>query len=253
MTILSRRLLLRLAFLMFGVVNTYAFDQQQPAAKTVVSPSCTSEQAVEIVQQQLAETRTYDDNERRISVSIRAADLLWPYHEAQARAAFSEAFDLAIQFHREKGSAPKQDGGMLIGMPDVRFTVITAIARRDSAWARKMTDKMVDDLAEEAKETGSPNKAREGQMAERLLEMANSLVDTNQAAALSFAGQTLQFPATMHLTVFIYRLAGVNRPVADQFYQPRSPPTPRRPWIGFFTCRLFHSEMNGMREICQVV
>lgn len=215
---LSLRKPITFAFLMFGAFLSCAFAQQKPAAVTVAS-SCNSDDAVEIVQQQLAETKTYDDDAKRISVLIRGADLLWPFHEERSRAAFVEAFDLAIQFYKEKGAAPKQDGGLLISMPDMRYTVITAIARRDLAWARKMTDKMVDDLLRESKESGSPNKAREGQTAAKLLEMALSLVASDQQAALSFARQSLRFPATMYLTMFVYSLSGVNRPEADQFYQ----------------------------------
>ncbi|HWN09300.1 MAG TPA: hypothetical protein VNO50_08585 [Pyrinomonadaceae bacterium] len=207
-----------LVFLIVGVFPFGAFAQQKPAPSTA-STSCNNEAAVEIIQQQLAETKTYDDDAKRISVLIRAADLLWPYREVRARAAFSEAFDLAIQFFKDKGAAPKQDGALLISMPDMRYTVITAIAKRDSAWARKMTDKMVEDLVNEAKESGSPNTVRKGQTAAKLLEMAGSLVDSDQSASLSFARQTLRFPATMQLMIFIYRLAGVNRPAADQFYQ----------------------------------
>lgn len=207
-----------LVLLAVGAFPFCALAQEKPAPITA-SLSCNSDAAIEVIQQQLAETKTYDDDGQRITVLIRAADLLWPYREAQSRAAFSEAFDLAVQHFKEKGAAPKQDGALLIGTPDMRYSVITAIAKRDLAWSRKITDKMVDDLAREAKESGSPNTVREGQTAAKLLELANTLVDSDQQAALSFAGQTLRFPATMQLMTFIYRLAGVNPLAADRFYQ----------------------------------
>jgi hypothetical protein len=58
-----------------------------------------------MIKQQVDLSKTFNDSVRRISVLIRAADLLWPYEQDKARAVFTEAFDLAKE--NEKGTSKK--------------------------------------------------------------------------------------------------------------------------------------------------
>jgi len=58
------------------------------------SAPCTREFALDTINQQIALSRTFDNLVQRISILIRAADLLWPYQEKKARAAFAEAFEV---------------------------------------------------------------------------------------------------------------------------------------------------------------
>ena len=174
---------------------------------------------MEIIQQQLAETKTFDDDVRRITVVIRAADLLWPHQEEKSRSAFVEAFELASQHFKEKGDDPQREGrGLSFDTPDQRFVVITAIAKRDLKWARKLTDKLLSDQVSEAKDKGLSDTVRATRTAERLLSIATSLLSSDHSAATNFAAQSLQFPATLHLPLFIYKLSEVNRAAANQFY-----------------------------------
>jgi hypothetical protein len=69
---------------------------------------CTRDNALTIVQQQIDFTKTFDDDVPRITVLIRAADLIWPFEEKRARAAYADAFELAIRNFKEKGDAPRQ-------------------------------------------------------------------------------------------------------------------------------------------------
>lgn len=55
------------------------YRQALAQAKTAKSPLCTHENALEMIKQQVAFTRTFNDSFRRITVLIRAADLLWPH------------------------------------------------------------------------------------------------------------------------------------------------------------------------------
>jgi len=145
--------------------------------------------------------------------------LLWPFQQPKSRAAFSEAFDLAVLNFKEKGDAPISGGKMmLIEMPDQRYTVITAIAKHDSAWAKKLTEKMLEEQQKEAEEKPTRDTQRDIKTAERLLNMAGSLLP-DEAAALSFARNSLRYPATLSLSSFLYRLAALDKPAADQFYQ----------------------------------
>lgn len=210
---------LSLAFLLFALLSLNAIGQQKSSTTVATSSSCNHEAAVEIIEQQLAATRTFDDDLGRITVLIRTADLFWPHHEDKARAAFVEAFDLASQHFKEKGDDPKREGlGLSISTPDQRLTVISAIAKRDLPWARKLTDKLLSDQASEAKEKASLNQEGEIRTAEKLLNMAHGLLNSNQTAAISFANQSLRFPATLHLPLFIYKLSEFSPGAANQLY-----------------------------------
>ena len=84
-----------------------ALHAQQKSATAVSSQLCNRENAVDIAKQQIAQARTLDDVVQRIAVLIRAGDLLWPYEQEKALAAFLEAFDLAVQHFKEHGDEIK--------------------------------------------------------------------------------------------------------------------------------------------------
>src|SRR5205807_8422125 len=140
-------------------------------------------------------TKTIDDDVRRITVLLRAADLIWRYQQDKAHDAFSDAFELAKRNFKEKGDELGHDGKLLIGMPDQRYAVISAIAKHDSAWAKKLTEEMLKEQKQESEQKLTKNTQRDIRTAERLLTMAGSLLSSDKTAALSFARTSLQYPA----------------------------------------------------------
>ena len=156
---------------------------------------------------------------KRIAVLIRAADLLWPIQENRARAVFSEAYDLAQENYKEKGDRPRNEGNLIVQVPDQRYTVISAIARRDADWARKLSDQMLQDEIKEAEEKTTKDAGQDVRTAEKLLSTAQSLLSSDQNAALNFAKSSLHYPASMWLSIFLYKLAELNRSSADGIYQ----------------------------------
>ena len=207
------KLLLLLAFL---ILPHQVFGQAKTAA---TSPLCTQDNALEMIRQQVGLTKSFNTIQH-ITTLVRAADLLWPYQQDQARAAFTEAFDLAISTEKESADLPRRPRSLLIRLqvPDQRFVVVRAIAKRDSAWAKELIQQIVKLDAEAAQalhENDSFNKTLTG---ERLLQSANELLATNVNAALEFARASLDYPASSMLTYFLYRLAAVNQQDADQFY-----------------------------------
>ena len=183
------------------------------------SSTCTRENALAIIGQQIDFTKTFDSDERRIAVLVRAADLTWPYKEKTARAAYTDAFEVAQRHFKQKGDAPTRDGQLLIGTPNQRYIVIGSIAKHDAAWARKLTAALLKEQEDEAKNAPSKNAQRDITTAERLLSTAASLLNSDQVAALTFARNSLQYPATFYLSLFLYQLSSANRSAADQFYQ----------------------------------
>jgi hypothetical protein len=74
--------------------------QSKPAG-TGKSPLCSRDNALEMIKEQVDLTKTFNNTIRRITVLIRAADLLWPYQQGKARAVFTEAFELATENEKE--------------------------------------------------------------------------------------------------------------------------------------------------------
>jgi hypothetical protein len=206
---------LRALTLLLSASVTAQQKLQPPAASSL----CSRDAALEIVQQQIAFSKTFDNSVQRITVLIRAADLLWASRQDKARAAFSEAFDLAVRNFKEKGDADSRDGKLLIGTPDQRYTVISAIAKHDNAWAKKLTDQMLKEEQQEAEEKPTKDTERDTRTAERLLSMAGSLLSSDEAAALNYGRYSLRYPATFYLSSFLYQLAARDKPAGDQFYQ----------------------------------
>src|SRR6187455_1858781 len=116
-------LLLGLLACLAAAVNA---QQKPPAAK---SSLCTAENAVETTKQQIVATRTFDNVVQHVAVLLRAADLLWPHEQDKALAAFTEAFDLAVQNFKEHGDEVKRTSqsrfAAVIQVPDQRFKVLT--------------------------------------------------------------------------------------------------------------------------------
>ena len=99
--------------------------------KKDATPVCYREDALPQIQQQIDQAWAAEESVERITVLVRAADLLWPYREDKARETFAKAFEWAVQRFKEKGDERGNDGKLLVQLPDQRFRVLTAIAQRD--------------------------------------------------------------------------------------------------------------------------
>jgi hypothetical protein len=200
------------------LLSCLALGQKTPGKP--VSSLCGRDSAIQIIQEQIALTKTFDDLVKRITVLIRTADLLWPHDNAKSRAAFLEAFELASRDHKEKGDGWRSQGKSLnFQIPDQRYNVITAIGKRDLAWSRKLSAQMLEDDTREAREKESTDPENSRRTNEKLLTLAGQLVSTDQPGAMSFASRSLHYSASLALPLFLFKLAGINRTQADQFYE----------------------------------
>ena len=192
------------------------------AQKKTVSSLCTPENALDTTKQQILITRTFDNPVHRITVLLRAADLLWPHDQEKSLAAFMEAFDLAVQNFKEKGDQTERTSNSrfaaVISVPDQRFKVLSAFAKRDPARARKLSEQMLREDATEAADKPPTDDQLKRRIAEKLLLMAYSLATADPSSALDFGRQSLRYPATLQLPIFLYELAKSNQQLADQFY-----------------------------------
>ena len=209
------------ALLICLILASAAHAQKKPAVAT--SSLCTPDNAVDATKQQILASRTFDDAVQRIAVLLRAADLLWPHEQEKAMAAFMEAFDIAVQNFKENGDQIRRTSenklAAIIPLPDQRFKVISALAKRDPAKARKLSEQIVQDDARDVSEKpGTDDYESKLRTAEKLLLTARELATTDATAAVNFARQSFKYPATLYLPMFFYELAKTNKSAADQFY-----------------------------------
>ena len=205
------------AICLFGVIPGHELVAQSKPATATTSPLCSRENALEMIKQQVDLTTTFNDSIRRIGVLIRAADLLWPYEHDKARAVFTEALDLAKEKEKENEQKGSRSLLLRLQIPDQRYVVIRAVARKDPAWAKELTQQML--KSANATEGSSTRSSFENLLtAARLLESATKMLATDINSAFDLARASLNYPASSGLTRFLYRLAEVNQQAADQFY-----------------------------------
>lgn len=205
------------AVCLFGVIPARQVFSQAKPATAATSPLCTRENALEMIKQQIDLTKTFNDSVRRITVLTRAADLFWPYEQDKGRAVFTEALDLAKENEKENEQKGSRSLLLRLRIPDQRYVVIGAIARRDPAWAKQLTQQMLKS-ANHSEGSSTRSSFENSLTAARLLESATKMLATDINTASDLARVSLNYPASSGLTRFLYSLAEVNQQAADQFY-----------------------------------
>lgn len=204
--------------LIYGTAQPVGATRTQQTAR-LPGAECDRERALDLVRQQIAEVKLIEDEVARISLLLRVADLLWPAEQETARSLLTEAYELAARNYRQKGEVMRREGAGLVSVvPDQRFVVISAVARRDPAWAQKLAQRALDEKEREAEEDATPSNLRSAP-GQKLIEVALSLLPGQKPAAVEFARRSLSYPATMNeLPHFLFSLAAVDQSAADEFY-----------------------------------
>jgi hypothetical protein len=196
--------------------------KESPTKETPPKVFCDPSRAVSLVETQLSETKMLDDTVRRMSVMTRAADLLWPYEPEPAREIFRQAYDLAVKDFREHGNdlAPTGISFAYTSRPDQRFIVMTAIARRDPAWARQLAEAVAEEKRREAEQASSTQSdaSWKPSVAAETLGLAKSLLPVDRDSAVALARGSFRQPASYALIFFLFKLAEVDRAAADALF-----------------------------------
>ncbi|MCA1579232.1 MAG: hypothetical protein LC794_17935 [Acidobacteria bacterium] len=103
-----------------SVVNITSAQSGLP--RTENSSLCSGNTSIDTIRQQIEFTKTFDSTPQRITVLIRAADLLWILEENRARSVFTEAVELASQNFKEANEKPSREGRLAVETPDHRYT-----------------------------------------------------------------------------------------------------------------------------------
>lgn len=221
---LNLRCVLLLTLSILAVSTHHQALAQSKSAGTGASSLCNRNDALEMMRQQIDVTRTFDNAVRRITVLIRAADLLWPFQQDKARAAFTEAFELAVQNEKENEKErrdlwKKHRALLLLEAPDQRYVVIRAVAKRDSAWAKRLTEQVLKLDRQSEEQTSVKDYPNHLLTAQRLLDSAMRLLSTDTKTAVDLARISLNYTASVEISRFLYKLAELNQQAADQFYE----------------------------------
>src|SRR5882724_572586 len=197
--------------------------QRKEAGKNAVF--CDEQRAIALLEKQVAEAKSFEAPGTAIPVMVGAADLLWNYDERKARSIFTDAFEKARIEFGKTGDQTRQDGKLLIAIPDQRITVLNAISKRDVEWGlRLVKDLALDSTAsEEVKATSESNSrakiAQGRKLNEKIASMATGLEATNQEAAIRMMRNSFQYPASMFDLAFFFQLAKSNKTAADQLFR----------------------------------
>lgn len=208
-------LVVALGFTPAANCHLYAQKETQSSGSSTL---CDNASAVSLIREQIEISKTFDNSTARISVLIRAADLLWKQRETAARNAFADALDIAKQDYKELGDKPTREGRLAISGVDQRYRVITAIAKRDPAWARQIIVQISEEATKEA-ESNNNGTTQQSDNGEKLLNVGWSLLPSDPNTATSFARLSFKYPASIGLPSFLYKLAETNKAAADQVYQ----------------------------------
>ena len=194
----------------------------QKKSATPTSSLCTRDYAIDTTKSQILQSRTFDNVVQRVGILLRAADLLWPQQRDKALATFTEAFELAVEHFKETGDEVRRVSqsqfAARVVLPDQRFKVISAIARRDPATARKLSEQILQQNARDAEQKSAADDQSARRTNEKLLTVAYELLKTDAATAFTFARYSFRYPATLQLPGFLYELSKTNKSSADQLY-----------------------------------
>ncbi|MGH9820391.1 MAG: hypothetical protein ACRD43_09500 [Pyrinomonadaceae bacterium] len=179
------------------------------------SPICNVEVARLLVDQQVTESRNVEDTDKRIQILIRSADFAWKFDQPTARDFFTEAFKVATDRYHEKGLEKKQENGLTTLLSDYRFAVIRAIAKRDSAWARRLIEQL---LKEYEKDATDRNEADRGRELSEILNIAVASVKTNPDLSWYLFRRAMRERADYFWQWTLYSVASQDRAFGNALY-----------------------------------
>ncbi len=181
------------------------------------SELCKAVDPLLLVSQLTSESRNVDENDKRIRILLSSADFVWRFAEEDARRYFADAYKLADLDFRENGRKDKGPSpGLMIPAPDLRFEVVSAIAKRDGAWARQLADQIMADFVKAAKDRDERFQPREIGL---MLALAEENAETQPDLAWYLFRRVMREPLENH---WIFTLRGVraqNPSMADALYR----------------------------------
>ncbi len=192
---------------------------------------CNDDFAKSLVDQQVTESRSVEETDKRVRILTKSGDFLWKFDQPRAREYFTEAYKVASDRFKEKGFEKKEygRGNIYVQLPDYRFEVLRAIARHDPAWARKLTDEILKEMEADAANRNDPDKSQE---IGSLMTIALENVKTNPALSWYLYRRLMRENVDYSWYWQLFGVAGKDAAFADALYleliASHSTATPRR-------------------------
>lgn len=182
--------------------------------------ACNPQFARTLVEQQVAESRTVEEPDKRVKILLRSAEFLWNFDEPTARKYFSDALKLAVDRFKEKGFEKKTLGdkerGLISSLPDLRFEVVRAIAKKDSEWAKRLSEQILAEFEKSKEDRDDPiNRNRE---IEDILRIAQNNVKTNPELSAFLFRRVMRYPLDSYWYWSLYSVAADNPAFAGGLY-----------------------------------
>ena len=197
---------------LLNIILATAYAQVPP----VETPACNEDFAQFLVDQQVSESRSVDQTDKRVRILIRAAEFIWKYDEPTARQYFTEAFKVATDRFNEKGFEEVEQKGLTTIMPDHRFEVIRAIAAKDGEWAKRLIEQVLKEYEKAAADRKEFNRTRELQ---DIMRVAQESVKTNPDLSRALLRRVMAQPLDFHWFFVLYGIAADDRAFADNLYR----------------------------------
>ena len=206
-----------------------ARNKKQPAQPRVseLSDAQLPAFAISLVISLATDARSYEDQALRPRVLAQAADVLWEADNVTARSLFKRAWDEAEKGDAEEVTIKTKDKppAMVIGLRrmsgrDLRFEVLSVVARHDQALFEEFFAKLKSEKEEEQRSKSSA--ANDGWLVpediSKRLQVARALLRDGQTQrALEFAGPALT-QVNVHTIGFLSELRTRNAEAADQSF-----------------------------------
>jgi hypothetical protein len=202
-----------------------------PAVAQVADPGgrCNNEFARFLVEQQVADSRSVEETDKRIRILTRSADFIWKFDQPKAREYLSEAFKVANERFNEKGFEKRNEKGLIIHAPDYRFEVVRSIAKKDADWAKRLLEQILKDYEKTAADRAELDKTRE---IDSILQIAVASVKTNPGLSWHLFRRLMRSPLDTYWFFGLAQTAAEDRQFADQLYgellKAYADQTPRR-------------------------
>ncbi len=180
---------------------------------------CNDDQVKLLATQLVEESRSVPEVGKKIKVWVRSADFLWPIDKATARTYYADAYKFAVDNHREKGvertETKTANFTFVTAERDFRFEVVSAIAKNDSQWARKLTDELMAEFEKTLKDKKEGEFKREMGL---MLQIAYESLDTNRDLSLYIYRRMMKLPLEHDWFFTLYQIAGKDEAFASNIY-----------------------------------
>ncbi len=210
---MQRRLLLIVVIATISAISIYA------QTTGLESPVCNAQFAQLLVEQQVMESKSVVEPVKRIKILLRSADFLWKFDEPTSRLYLAEAWKMADDRFKETGFEKKEIGekgkGMLSILPDQRMEVVTAIAKRDAEWSKKLSEQMLADYDKSPGNRDSFDKTRE---LGDLLGLAQENARSNPELSRYLFRRVMKYPLFVNWFFAFYYTYKQDPAFADSIY-----------------------------------